>query len=61
MMVVNNALINRVAMDQIAMNSHSLMYIVSLPQWYSKRHWVLRSHAEMRSKLSPGISRIKAP
>jgi hypothetical protein len=40
MTVVNNALISRVAMDQVAMNSHSLTYIVSLSRWYSERHWV---------------------
>jgi hypothetical protein len=35
---VNNALISRVAVDQAAMNSHSLMYIVFLSRWYSKRY-----------------------
>jgi hypothetical protein len=39
MTAVNNAVISRVAADQVAMNSHSLMYIVSLSRWYSKNIW----------------------
>ena len=36
MTVLNNVAISRVAVDQFAMNSHSLRYIVSLSRWYSR-------------------------
>jgi hypothetical protein len=51
---VNNALIVPLAADHAAMNSRSLMYIVSLSRWYSKRRSVMAYIIETRLSTQTG-------